>query len=266
MFDDFLKTIAAEKQEMIKQREAYFLTLKKNMSKGDRKYYGLFKKAISETGRIRLIAEVKKASPSVGLIRNDFHPVQIAQIYQKSGADAISVLTEEKYFLGRMSYLRDISDAIDKPTLMKDFIIHEYQIYEGAFMGASAVLLIVAMLSDAQLKDLYLVARHLGLDCLVEVHSGDELERALRLDVDIIGVNNRNLHTLKVDLNQCLDMMPRISKNKVIVAESGLKTADDIKTVEEKGAHAVLIGETFMRSPDIAMKMQEILPQLKIPS
>ena len=142
---------------------------------------------------------------------------------------------------------------------MKDFIVHEYQIYEGLFYGASAVLLIVAMLSDKQLKELMNLAHSLGLDCLVEAHDELEVKRALQAGAEIIGVNNRHLQSLKVDVNNCLALIPKIPKGIVIVAESGLKTHEDIRRVEEAGAHAVLIGETFMRSPDIGAKIKEVM-------
>src|SRR5580698_814778 len=200
MFADFLKTIAQHKLEIIEAKKAYYENLIKNMKPTGQKRYEVFKKAISRKGQINLIAEVKKASPSAGLIREDFNAVRIAGIYIKNNAAAISVLTEDKYFLGKFLYLANISENAPVPVLMKDFIVHEYQIYEGLFYGASAVLLIVAMLSDKQLKDLMKVAHSLGLDCLVEVHDQAELKRAVSVKAEIIGVNNRNLKDLKVDL------------------------------------------------------------------
>jgi len=256
---DFLKIIAGQKWEMINLKKAYYENLVKNMKTTGQRRYEVFKKAISQKGQLNLIAEVKKASPSAGLIREDFNATKIADIYIKNKAAAISVLTEEKYFLGKLSYLAQISENCPVPVLMKDFIVHEYQIYEGLFYGASAVLLIVAMLSDDQLKDLLYVAQTLGLDALVEVHDEDEIERAILAGAEIIGVNNRNLQTLDVDLNNCLALIPRIPEGTVIVAESGLKTHEDIRKVEEAGAHAVLIGETFMRSPDIGTKVKEVM-------
>jgi indole-3-glycerol phosphate synthase len=256
---DFLKKIAVEKEELLKSRDAYYKNLKKNMAPKSIHRYGVFKKAVSKSGQINLIAEVKKASPSAGLIREDFNAVEIAKIYAKNKAAAISVLTEEKHFLGKAAYLRRINEDVDLPTLMKDFIIHEHQIYEGSFCGASAVLLIVAMLSDTQMKDLMAVAHSLGLDCLVEAHDEAEVERALKVKAEIIGVNNRNLRSLDVNLRNCLAMIPMIPKGKVIVAESGLKTYDDIKRVRDAGAHAVLIGETFMRAENIGAKMKEVM-------
>ena len=259
MLPDFLKQIAAEKTEALKAKTVYYQNLKKNLGSRPHQRYCLFKKAISQPGQINLIAEIKKASPSVGLIREDFNVLQIAKIYADNKAAAISVLTEEKYFLGKMPYLKKVSDDGRLPTLMKDFIVHEFQIYEGALCGASAILLIVAMLSDSQLKDLMDVAHALGLDCLVEAHDEAEVGRALQAGAEIIGVNNRNLHDLNVDLKNCLYMIPHIPKEKVIVAESGLQTHDDVKRVHEAGAHAVLIGETFMRAADMGAKIKEVM-------
>ena len=256
---DFLKKIALEKQKSFKYKVAYYENLKKNMAPKDRKRYEIFKKSISRPGQINLIAEIKKASPSAGLIREDFDVNRIAKIYTDNKAAAISVLTEEKYFLGKFMYLKRVADEFKTPVLMKDFIVHEYQVYEGAFYGASAILLIVAMLSDDQLKGLMALAHSLGLDCLVEVHDEAEIDRALKAGAQIIGVNNRDLRTLKVDVATSVRLIPRIGKGKVIVAESGLKSNDDVKRVRDAGAHAVLIGETFMRAADIGAKIKEIM-------
>jgi len=259
MSDDFLKKIADHKLALIASKKAYYENLVKNMKSAKRHRYEVFKKAISKKGQINLIAEIKKASPSAGLIREDFNAVNIAKIYIKNHAAAISVLTEEKYFLGKFAYLAKVSEDCNVPVLMKDFILHEYQIYEGLFHGASAILLIVAMLTDSQLKSLMKKAHQLGLDCLVEVHDAKEVKRAISVGAEIIGINNRNLQTLKVDLNNCLELIPKIPKDRIIVAESGLKTHKDIEQVSSAGAHAVLIGETFMRSADIAGKISEIM-------
>ena len=258
MSGDFLKIIGQHKLKVIKAKTAYYENLQKNMKIKQRRYE-VFKKAISRPGQINLIAEIKKASPSAGLIREDFDITQIIKTYVKHKAAAISVLTEDKYFLGKFAYLKRVSDESQLPTLMKDFIIHEYQIYEGAFYGASAILLIVAMLSDTQMQDLMAVAHFLGLDCLVEAHNEDEIQRALDVDAEIIGINNRNLKTLEVDMGNCLRMIKEVPAGKIIVAESGLKTRGDIKAVQESGAHAVLIGETFMRAHDIGAKMKEMM-------
>ena len=259
MFADFLKVIAAHKHKMLKDKAAYYANLKKNMKPQGQRRYEVFKRAIAKPGQITLIAEIKKASPSAGLIREDFNASAIAKIYVAHKAAAISVVTEEQYFLGKPAYLRKISDEFNLPILMKDFIVHEYQIYEGSFCGASAVLLIAAMLSDNQLKSLMDAAHALGMDCLVEVHDEEEIDRALKVNAQIIGINNRDLHTLKVDVQNCVRMIPLIPKGKVIVAESGLKTRDDVKRVQDAGAHAVLIGETFMAAPDIGKKIKEVM-------
>jgi indole-3-glycerol phosphate synthase len=255
---DFLKKIARHKFEVLESKKAYYANLIKNM-KAPQRRYELFKKAISRKGQINLIAEIKKASPSAGLIREDFNAAKIAAIYIKNKAAAISVLTEDKYFLGKFSYLAKVSENAQVPVLMKDFIVHEHQIYEGLFYGASAVLLIAAMLSDKQLKELMKIAHRLGLDCLVEAHDEAEVKRAVSAGAEIIGVNNRNLQNLKVDLNNCLSLIPKIPKGIVIVAESGLKSHEDVRCVQEAGAHAVLIGETFMRSPDIGTKIKDVM-------
>ena len=259
MSADFLKTIAKHKFEILTAKRSYYENLIKNMKPTGLRRYEVFKKAISKRGQINLIAEVKKASPSAGLIREDFNAVKIAGIYINNNAAAISVLTEDKYFLGKFSYLAKISENCRVPVLMKDFIVHEYQVYEGLFYGASAVLLIVAMLPDKRLKDLLKLSHRLGLDCLVEAHDDTEVKRAVKAGAEIIGVNNRNLKSLKVDLNNCLKLIPLIPKGIVIVAESGLKSHEDIRRVEEAGAHAVLIGEVFMRSPDIGVKIKEVM-------
>ncbi len=257
--NNFLETIAKEKKAALKPKTAYYENLKKNMRPKGQNRYHLFKDAISQKGGINLIAEVKKASPSAGLIREDFNAMQIAKIYVKEGAAAISVLTEEKYFLGKPAYLRRISEDLSVPTLMKDFIVHEYQIYEGAFCGASAVLLIVAMHAKKELKELMACAYRLGLDCLVEVHDEKELDGAINAGAEIIGVNNRDLRSLAVDIKNCLRLIPRIPSSKVIVAESGIRTHEDVKRVRDAGAHAVLIGETFMRSDDIGAKIRGVM-------
>ncbi len=259
MGSDFLKIMADDKLKNLKDKKVYYENLKKNMRPKAFQSYEVFKKAISRPGQINLIAEIKKASPSAGLIREDFNVSQIARIYVEHKAAAISVLTEEKYFLGKFAYLKKVGDDFHVPTLMKDFVVHEYQIYEGAFYGASAVLLIVDMLSDAQMQELMEVAHSLGLDCLVEAQNEKEIERALEVDAQIIGINNRNLRTLQVDMDNCVHLMELIPEGKIIVAESGLKTHDDIKRVKETGAHAVLIGETFMRALDIGAKIKEIM-------
>lgn len=259
MSSDFLNRILASKRTDNEKKRAYRENLKKHLDRSDYSYHGLFKERISQAGGINLIAEIKKASPSKGVIREDFDPEAIARIYEGSGVAAISVLTEEEYFQGKAAYLKMVSEKFSRPVLMKDFIIDELQIYEGRYCGASAVLLIVAALSDAELKQLLAVSRRLDLDALVEVHDESELARALRCGADIIGINNRDLHTFEVDVATSESLMPLMPKDKVTVSESGISSPEEVARLAQAGVHAVLIGETFLRERDIAAKIKEIM-------
>lgn len=259
MANDFLEKILSYKRELLDEKKVYYENLKKNIDSAKQSHYHVFKKAISKPGSVNLIAEIKKASPSRGIIREDFDALKIAKIYEKNQASAISVLTEDKFFLGKSAYLKDVSDVVRIPTLMKDFIIHEHQLYEASVCGASAVLLIVAILTNDELKRLMARAHSLGLDCLVEVHDEDELKRALEVGAEIIGINNRNLHSFAIDKTTSERLAPMIPKGKVIVAESGLESFEDIKRLVQLGVHAVLIGETFMKAGDIGGKIKEVM-------
>ena len=257
--NDFLEKIIAHKKSLLKRKKAFFDVLKTNVSSTRMTRYGLFKENISRSGQLNLIAEIKKASPSRGLIRPDFNVEQLARVYVDNGAAALSVLTEDKFFLGRPEYVRRVSENFPVPVLTKDFIIDEAQIYEAFLSGTSAVLLIVAILDDAQLEHLLRVAAGLDLDCLVEVHQEADLERALRAGADIIGINHRDLHTFEVDLEVSRKLVPGIPAGKVIVAESGIRTHADIQMLRDLGVHAVLIGETFMRARDVGAEVREIM-------
>ena len=193
-----------------------------------------------------IIAEVKKASPSAGVICQDFDAVKIAQDYQENGATCLSILTEEKYFLGSNQYLIDIKKAVDLPILRKDFILDEYQVLESKFIGADCILLIVAALSDEELQKLEQKAIELNLDVLVEVHNQQELDRALKLKSKLIGINNRNLKTLEVDINNSVNLVKNIPDDYVVICESGIKSAKDIKKINDAGIFGFLIGESFM--------------------
>ena len=254
-----LEEILEYKRNALKEKRSFFLSLKAKINQAPQLSSGVFKEAISKPGQIQLIAEIKKASPSAGIIREDFNPLEIAKIYIKHGAAALSVLTEEKYFLGNPKFIKEISENYKIPILTKDFIIDEGQVYEARLNGASAILLIVAALQDSALKHLMTVARSLGMDCLVEVHDEEELKRALACGVEIVGINNRDLKTFKVDLKTAERLIPKIPKEKVIVVESGLQTHNDVEKFKKIGAHAVLIGETFMRSKDIGKKVDEVM-------
>lgn len=259
MYSDFLEKIIKHKESVNREKRGLFAKLKTNLSKSKYSRYKLFKQQISEPGMLNLIAEVKKASPSKGIIREDFNAVEIAKTYKRSGAKAISVLTEDKYFLGKTGYLKDISDEVGLPVLTKDFIIEEGQIYEAAYNGASAVLLIVTLLSEQKLAQFIKIAATLDMDCLVEIHDEDELKIALTAGAEIIGINNRNLKTFAVDMSNSVRLVPKIPEGKVIVAESGIKAHEDIIKLKNLGVHAVLIGETFMRADDIAGKVKEVM-------
>lgn len=211
---------------------------------------------------IRLIAEVKKASPSRGIIRPDFNPVDIAQVYADNGASAISVLTEGNYFQGSLNHLKDIRDALRNkglPLLRKDFIYDPYQIYESRVYGADSLLLIVAILKPERLKELLSLSHELGMSCLVEVHNEAELEIALKGEAGIIGINNRDLTTFNVDLGTTERLRPLIPPDKVVVSESGVKNRSDVEKLRKWGVDAILIGEALMSAPDIATKMKELL-------
>ncbi len=216
-----------------------------------------FIKALSDRPKA-LIAEVKKASPSKGIIREDFDPVAIAKIYEASGASCLSVLTDEPYFMGKDDYLVDVRAAVSLPLLRKDFMLDEYQIYEARALGADCILLIMAALTDAQAKDLYDCATSLGLDTLFEVHDEDELERALALKPEMVGVNNRNLKTLEVDLGTGLNLAGSIPDTILKVAESGIDE-ETLPAFSAAGYTAFLIGESLMRQPDIGIATRKIL-------
>ncbi len=208
-----------------------------------------FKEALKKEG-ISFICEVKKGSPSKGIIAEDFPYCDIAEEYEKAGASAISVLTEPYYFKGKNEYLKEISEKVKIPVLRKDFTIDEYMIYEAKVIGASAVLLICAILDDKKLNDYLALAHSLGLSALVEAHDEKEVERALKCGAGIIGVNNRDLRTFEVDINNSVRLRNMIPDNIIYVSESGIKTREDVEVLENNGTDAVLIGETFMRSPD----------------
>jgi indole-3-glycerol phosphate synthase len=208
---------------------------------------------------LKVIAEVKKASPSKGVIREDFNPVEIARTYEANGASAISTLTDEKFFHGSLQYLVDVKSAVTLPVLRKDFTVDEYQIYESRAAGADAILLIVAALTDEELRRFHDIATDLGMGCLVEVHDAQEMDQAASIGAKVIGVNNRDLRTFHVDICTSEELFPRAPKGAVLVSESGIHTRDDMAFLAESGAHAVLIGESLMRAEDIGAKLRELM-------
>jgi len=206
---------------------------------------------------IRIIAEVKKASPSKGIIKEDFDPLVIAQSYSNSGANAISVLTEPHYFQGNLEYLTQIRRYVPTPLLRKDFIVDKYQIVEALVYGADFILLIAKALSTKDLKELYEYALHVGLEVLVEIHDKEDLTKAMKCGANIIGINHRNLDTFEMDMELCDKLIPMIPNGKIIVAESGVSNTETIKRLSAIGADAFLIGEHFMRQDSIEDEMRK---------
>ena len=206
-------------------------------------------------GRPAVIAEVKKASPSKGVIRKHFVPAEIAASYARHGAACLSVLTDERFFQGHADYLRQARAACDLPVLRKDFMIDPYQVLEARAMGADCILLIAACLTDTQMAELEAVAIEQGLDVLVEVHDGDELDRALRLKTRLVGINNRNLRTFEVTLDTTLGLLPRVPADRLLVTESGITVRADVQRMRAADVHAFLVGEAFMRAdePGVAL-------------
>ena len=207
-----------------------------------------------------VIAEIKKASPSKGLIRpHDFDPANIAQIYEQAGAACLSVLTDEQYFQGSPAYLQQAKAACNLPALRKDFMVDAYQIYQARTWGADAILLIAAALEQAQLEEFEAIAHELGMVVLLEVHHTDEWEKCQRLTTPLVGVNNRNLRTFEVDLQQTLDYLPILDENRIIVTESGIAQRAEVDLMRKNGINTFLIGETFMRADDIGAAVAELL-------
>jgi indole-3-glycerol phosphate synthase len=211
-----------------------------------------------EAGSPAVIAEVKKASPSKGVLREHFVPADIARSYESGGAACLSVLTDERFFQGCAAYLQQARESCSLPVLRKDFLIDPYQVVEARAMGADCVLLIAACLDDGLMSELEACATEQGLDVLVEVHDGDELERALRLKTPLIGVNNRNLRTFDVSLDTTIGLLPRVPGDRLLVTESGILARADVQRMRSAGVHAFLVGEAFMRAPDPGQALRDL--------
>lgn len=205
-----------------------------------------------------VIAEIKKASPSKGILRADFHPVEIAHSYAQHGAACLSVLTDQDFFQGSDAYLQQVHAACTLPILRKDFVIDAYQIYEARALGADCILLIVAALGDAQLQELAGLAIHLGMDVLVEVHDAEELERGLTLKLPMIGINNRNLRSFETRLETTLSLLAQVSPDIVVVSESGILTLADVRRLRQAGVNSFLVGEAFMKAPEPGVALAEL--------
>ena len=254
-----LNEIIANKKEELSEtkRQVPFLDIKSKASHAEPTRG--FGKSLTGPGDIRLIAEVKKASPSKGVIRDEFDPVTIAKIYEESGASSLSVLTESRFFQGNLAYLGLIRKAVKLPLLRKDFIIDEYQIHEARAAGADAILLIAACLEKQQIEDYLAIAHQLGLDVLVESHTYKELDKSLHAGATLVGINNRDLTTFTVSLQTTLDLLKDIPDDRIVVSESGIRTRDDVAKLHQAGVDAVLVGESLMREKDIGKKVKELL-------
>lgn len=220
-----------------------------------------FAAALAQPGT-RIIAEVKGASPSAGVIREGFDPVRIASLYAECGAACISCLTDEKFFGGRLAYLSAIRETVPIPVLRKDFLIDPYQVYEARAAGADAVLLIAECLDDAMLAELYALTRELGMEALIEIYEPANLDRVLAVKPRIVGVNNRDLKTMVIDLGHSLSIRPRVPDDVLFVSESGIKERSDVEVLERAGVRCVLIGETLMRAPEPGAKLRSLLGQV----
>jgi indole-3-glycerol phosphate synthase len=254
MASDILERIVAVKREEIaaaKSRRSEASVRADGEARRDdvRGFEGALRGAIA-AGRAAVIAEVKKASPSKGVLRQHFVPAEIAASYQRGGAACLSVLTDERFFQGSAACLQQARAACALPVLRKDFMIDSYQLFEARAMGADCVLLIAACLDDARMADLEAQALALGMDVLVEVHDGAELERALRLKTALVGINNRNLHTFEVSLDATLGLLSRVPGDRLVVTESGIGVRADVSRMRAAGVHAFLVGEAFMRAAD----------------
>lgn len=255
------RILQTKKEEIAADRCRYSIAeLERRVAQQEEKPRGFARalRGMVESGGTAIIAEVKKGSPSRGIIRSDFDPVAIAEAYSAGGACCLSVLTDEKYFYGHLSYLGMIREQVGLPLLRKDFIIDPCQVYQARIAGADAVLLIAAALSDGQLRDLAKLAAELQLDILLEVHDQQELERALELPVELIGINNRNLRTFVTDLAITEQLAGQIPSQRLAVAESGIHRRADIERLQQAGARAFLIGESLMRATDIESSLREL--------
>jgi indole-3-glycerol phosphate synthase len=258
---DILKRILARKVEEIDER-----ILKKGMEELSQRVAEAgaprgFIRHLQEklqTGQAAVIAEIKKASPSRGMLREDFNPAQIATSYEKGGAACLSVLTDVDFFKGADVYLQQARAACSLPVLRKDFIVDPYQVYEARVLGADAVLLIVAALSDGMLRELLQLSSHLGMDVLVEVHDAEELERALAIPAPLLGINNRDLRSFQTSLDVTLDLLEKIPEDRSVVTESGIHTVEDVALMRSRGVNVFLVGEAFMKAPEPGERLADL--------
>jgi indole-3-glycerol phosphate synthase len=252
MPDILEKIVAVKREEIAQSRKKVPLEAMRADAESrvlTRDFEGAVRRQVA-AGRSAVIAEIKKASPSKGVLREDFIPADIAQSYAEAGAACLSVLTDRQFFQGQPDFLKQARASCDLPVLRKDFMVDAYQIYESRAMGADCVLLIVASLEDALMKELEAIARSLDMAVLVEVHDRSELDRALKLKTPLVGINNRNLRTFEVSLAITLDMLKDVPSGRIVVTESGIATQADVQTLRAAGVNAFLVGEAFMRADD----------------
>lgn len=254
-----LERIVSYKKEEVKKRKSIISV--ETLKSGNLPKTRNFKSALEKEG-ISIIAEIKRMSPSAGIIREDFDSTKIARTYEENGASAISVLTDRKFFGGSIDYVMAVKKAMNLPILRKEFIIDEYQIYESRYIGADAILLIARILTPAELDRFISIAKELGLTCLVEVHTRNELEEVLSTKTEIIGLNNRDLDTLQIDIKTSLKLKKIIPKGYVTVSESGIKTRAHVVELQETGFNAILVGETLMRAKKSGDKIRELLGEV----
>jgi indole-3-glycerol phosphate synthase len=256
-----LRKILARKQEEVSERSASrsLASLEQLAARqGEARGFARALTARVKVGEAAIIAEVKRASPSRGIIREDFVPAEIAASYQRGGAACLSVLTDVDFFQGADEYLEEARSACQLPVLRKDFTVDPYQVVEARAIGADAVLLIVAALEQSRMVDLAQTAAEVGLDVLVEVHDRDELERALALETPLVGINNRDLHTFDTRLDTTLELLPYVPRDRLVVTESGIHTREDVALMRERDVHAFLVGEAFMRAEDPGERLAEM--------
>ena len=259
--DDILARIVAVKRDEVaagrRVRDTAAVRRAADSGGAPRDFVGALQARIA-SGATAVIAEIKKASPSKGVLRDDFRPGEIAASYERNGATALSVLTDERFFQGSAAALAAARSACALPALRKDFVIDEWQVFESRAIGADAILLIAAVLDDPELADFEAAAQALGMGVLVEVHDERELERALRLKSPLLGINNRNLRTFEVSLETTLAMLPRVPPGRLVVTESGIRAPADVRRMRDAGVHAFLVGEAFMRAADPGAALAEL--------
>jgi len=258
---DILNKIIATKQLEVaaakQQKPLDLVQAEAQAASAPRDFVGAIRAKIAAK-KAAVIAEIKKASPSKGVIRADFRPADIAQSYEQGGAACLSVLTDVEYFQGSPEYLKQARAACNLPVLRKDFMIDAYQVYEARAMGADCILLIAAAIDLATMRELERIAHTLGMAVLVEVHNGEELELALQLETPLLGINNRNLRTFEVTLDTTLGLLARIPQNKIVVTESGIFTTDDVALMRKNNVHTFLVGEAFMRQPEPGVELAKV--------